>query len=733
MRLHIFIFIFFLLFAELVSGSPAKRDKMILTQPDGSTFTAIFKGDEFIRIKTTTDGHAIMQNEEGWWCYATYDNGGNRICTDIKVGDTTSGNIPSESQEIPYRLLSQKAKSLRTDLALMEETGLTMCSTDSETRTLSGAKHGLVILAEFQDVRFLHSKNDFDAMLNQSGYNLNGAVGSAREYFDDQFQGVIEFDFRVSGIVTLRGKREYYGANNSSGNDSRPAEMIIEACKLADDQIDFSLYDDDSDGIVDNVFVIFAGEDEAEGADEDCIWSHSWYIRSGAQKTLQLDGCMIDRYACTSEITRIYDEDGILEDTRLCSIGTFCHEYCHTFGLPDMYDTDYDNEDGWAAGLWNTTSIMDAGNQNNHGNTPPNFNAIERYLLGISEPGTIEEDGVYSMSPINVDGEYYMMETDADGEYYLFECRSTQQKWDAHIGGSGMLVYHIDRKEDVIDKWTTANTVNSNASHQCADLVEADGRRDNYSGPDDYLAKKGNTKGIFFPYDDINSLPSSGNPGLNFWSGEEGRLSITGIRWNEDKGIDFSVIGNSDQTTPPSIRNSMDYDSFSDGAIILFQSTRDYEGEATVAYGLTGEDTTMVSIRPYEPGKYAIYLSDLQPSATYTVTASIRINELEGKSRSITFMTKKAPTFNWPYMHFGKARRNTNGTFLHDSRIPLKVINAQDAVEIRWTFNDQEIRTDGDHYYSLTGDGVLKAHITWKDGSEDVVVKEITIAPLMVQ
>ena len=84
---------------------------MILTQPDGSSFTAVFKGDEFIRIKTTTDGHAIMQNEEGWWCYATYDNGGNRICTDIKVGDTTSGNIPSESQEIPYRLLSQKAKS----------------------------------------------------------------------------------------------------------------------------------------------------------------------------------------------------------------------------------------------------------------------------------------------------------------------------------------------------------------------------------------------------------------------------------------------------------------------------------------------------------------------------------------------------------------------------------------------------------------------------------------------
>ena len=728
MRLRIFIFILFVFFAELASGSPAKRGRMTLTQPDGSSFIAIFKGDEFIRIKTTVDGHAIMQDDEGWWCYATFDHNGARICSRDRVGQPAVGDIFTQSSNIPHNILSQNARAIRQEMAIARG----IFSTSKAPLTLSGIRHGLIILAEFQDVRFQHTESDFEALLTQQGYSTNGATGCAKEYFDEQFKGSVKFDFHVSDIVTLRGKRDYYGANGPSGNDSRPAEMIIDACKLADAQIDFSMYDDDCDGVVDNVFVIFAGEDEAEGADEDCIWSHAWYLKSGALKTLQLDGCLIDRYACSSEISRIYDEDGNLIESRLCGIGTFCHEYCHTFGLPDMYDTDYDDEDGWAAGLWNTTSIMDSGNQNNHGNTPPNFNAIERELLGISEPSLISEDGAYNLRPVNIHGEYYRMETDAEGEYYLFECRSALQKWDAYIGGSGMLVYHIDRKEDVLDKWLTSNTVNSNAAHQCADLVEADGRRDNYSGPDEYLQKKGNTAGIFFPYNNINSIPSSGSPGLDFWSGDEGNLAITGIRWNEEEHLGFSVIRNSEQTAPPSIRNSMDYDSFCDGAIVLFESSREYDGEATVAYGLTGEDTTVVKILPYEPGKYAIYLDNLLPSSTYTVSASIIINDLEGKSRSLTFMTKKAPTFTWPYMHFGKTRRNSNGTFLHDSRIPLKLINAQDAADIRWTFNDKEIQAEADHYYSLTSDGTLKAYITWEDGSEDIVVKEITLAPLMV-
>ena len=728
---RILTIILFSLFAAYSYASPAKRGPMILTQPDGTSFTAIFKGDEFIKIKTTAEGHAIMQDQQGWWCYATFDSDGTRICNEWKVGQEVPGIVLNESMNIPLGVMSANAREIRANAAPVAE--MQKLTQGTKTKTPSGIKHGIVILAEFQDIGFVSTKEEFESMLMQTGYSRHGATGSAKEYFDDQFGGYIEFDFDVSEIVTLKGKREYYGANNSSGNDSRPADLIIDACRLADEHVDFSLYDDDGDGVVDNVFVFFAGEDEAEGGDENCIWSHAWYIRSGAQKTLQLDGCLIDRYACTSEMTRIYDSSGRLEATRLSGIGTFCHEYSHTFGLPDMYDTDYDNEDGWAAGLWGTTSIMDSGNQNNHGNTPPNFNAIERELLGISAPQALTKDGAYTMKPININGEYFRMETDADNEYYLFECRSSAQKWDSHIGGSGMLIYHIDRKENVLDRWTIHNTVNSDASHQCADLIEADRRRDSFSGPDDYISRKGNTKGLFFPYNDINSISATGQPGLNFWSGNQGKISITGIRINEEGGVDFSVIGESELTTPPSVRNTVDYDVFTDAAIIMFESSREYEGEATVSYGLTGQETATVTVLPYKPGHYSILIEDLQPAKTYTVTMSFTIKGVEGKSREVSFMTKKTPTFTWPYMHFGKAQRNTNGTFLHDSRIPLKIVNAKDASEIKWTFNDKEIKTEGDHYYTLEGSGTLKAHIIWEDGTEEVVVKDITLAPLSAQ
>lgn len=736
MRLRtIIISILLVISAAHSFGSPAKRGHIRLIQPDGSSFAATFRGDEFTKIKTTADGYAIMQDENGWWCYATFDDTGARTCSGWKVGQAAPDAVLTDSRHIPHELLARKAASLKAEAAgkACQRLPVPELMTAGATKAPVVTKHGIVILAEFQDVRFESSEEDFEAMLTQTGYDRYGATGSAKEYFEEQFAGVVGFEFDVSRIVTLKGKMEYYGGNDSYGNDIRPTELIIEACRLADQDVDFSAYDDNGDGVVDNVFVFFAGDDEAEGGSEDCIWSHSWYLSSVSRNTLTLDGCIIDGYACASEMTRIHDETGNLQERRISGIGTFCHEYSHTFGLADMYDTDYDSEGGWAAGLWGSTSIMDGGNQNNHGNTPPNFNAIERYMLGITDPIRMRRDGTYSMLPINIKGEYFLLESEEDGEFYLFECRSSGQKWDAYIGGSGMLVYHIDRREEVMNRWNILNNVNSDASHQHADLVEADGRADSFTDINDYLSRRGNIQGVFFPYKDMDKLLPGARPGLNFWSGYDGKVSITEIRMDDEGGISFNFTGDADETTPPSVRSSVSCDAFCDGAILNFKSNREYEGAATVSYGITGQRSTTVSVMPYIPGHYAISLEGLKPSESYTVTMSFSLNGVEGKQRSVSFMTKSEPSVKWPYMHFGNARRNNSGSFLYDSRIPLKVVNAMNAADIRWTFNDEVIQTEGDYYYTLTEDGILKAYITWEDGSEDVVIKEITLSPLTAQ
>ena len=54
-------------------------------------------------------------------------------------------------------------------------------------------------------------------------------------------------------------------------------------------------------------------------------------------------------------------------------------------GLADLYDTD-GSDNGQSDGVWYWTSLMDGGNMNNGGNTPPFYNALGiSFLSGLAE------------------------------------------------------------------------------------------------------------------------------------------------------------------------------------------------------------------------------------------------------------------------------------------------------------------------------------------------------------
>lgn len=734
---HRTILIILTIFISLTATAvPARRGAIPLTQPDGTVFTALFRGDESVRIKTTTDGYAIIQDEEGWWCYAEFDEKGHRYCSGWRVGSDVPQEVVSRSKDIPYRRISEMARFKST---LAEGRGPSIKDMVERPVTRNSdpvVKHGIVILAEFKDVSFKHSREDFEALLTREGYSEHGAIGSAKEYFDAQFGGRIEFRFDVSEIVRLSGSRADYGENDESGQDKAPALMIMEACRLADGTVDFSLYDDDSDGQIDNVFVFFAGEDEAEGADEECIWSHAWYIYNGAGYNMSLDGKMLNRYACTSELTRLTVADGTT--TTMAGIGTFCHEYSHTFGLPDFYDTDYDESGGEAAGLWNRTSLMDSGNQNGRGHVPPYFNAIERELLGLCTPEVIDRDGTYILEPVHLNGKTYRIDTDHPDEYFLLECRSAD-RWDSKVGGSGMLVYHIDRSDrdsgyseyygseiTAIRRWSNANEVNCRPDHQCADLLEADGRQDGFSPEesDQHRISASNINGVYFPYTDITSITPESNPGLTYWSGGKSKASITNIRW-ENGNIAFSIIGFSESSTPPEVKN-IAHEAFSDAAIVRFESSRLFDGNAVVSWGRTGKETQSMTVQAYEPGKFAAVIKGLEPgNKTYTVTMAFEIEGIVGKSESASFMTKKAPAVSWPYIYMTNVTKTPDGRITKGTEIPLILSNASEAASIKWTFDDMPVGDGGNGYLTVTESGTLKAQIIFEDGSETVVIKEI--------
>lgn len=731
MKHRILIFVFLTLFVSYAAQAGPVHDRMVLLeQPDGTVFRAKFTGDEYLRVKTTLDGCAIVQGGDGWWCYARYESDGTKVSTGVRVGDAVQTEVLTESRNIPFIRLSALASEARSRAAVDEvpifrrmlDLESVKTKSDEDNSSAPIAKRGIVILAQFANLEFRYSREDFDRLLNSSSYSRAGATGSAKEYFEAQFNGRVQFTFDVSDIVTLSHNLDHYGGNvpgqGGSESDKAPAEMVIEACQLADEKVDFSLYDDDGDGQVDNVFVFFAGGDEAEGAGDDCLWSHAWYIKDGAGKNLILDGKRINRYACASELSRFYTSGNVV-DYRLAGIGTFCHEYSHTLGLQDMYDTDYEGSGGESEALWDTTSLMDGGNHNNESNTPPFFNAIEREMMGLSQPLLIENDGVYRLDPINISGKYYRIDTDHEDEYYLLECRYATS-WDAYIGGSGLLLYHIDRSDrnagfsDLMGRDVTAlerwrrNEVNCRPKCQCADLIEA-------------MPGALSARNVFYPLENVNSIPSNK---LIFWTGEECKFSINDIHW-EGKEIVFSVTGGNEDTTPPDpIR--LGYDRFQDAAIVSFDSSRPYSESAVVTWGVTGKTPQTMTVAPYQEGRYAAVLENLEPRTSYTVTVSFAINGVTGKQGVLSFMTTSY-TDGHPYIYLKNVQRQPDGTFPLGSRLPLRVYNAVGAERVDWTLNGKSVKVDADGYYTLKEGGCLKAVVHWEDGSEDVIIKEIRI------
>jgi len=705
------IYLILLILPVIAMAGPVGETNTIYTQPDGSSFAVRVYGDEWLRIRTTQDGAAIIKDEDGWWCYAVYNVNGEISSTGHHVGNAPA-EIISAARNIPYRTLSSNAarrRSVGNEQALRTIESIRNQSVQTKGSGQTYQKRGLVLLVEFSDVKFKFTKEQFYRLLNEQ-------TGSAKQYFQEQFGQGWEFIFDVSDILTLNWPSSHYGKNDEKEDfDYCPWDMIAQACQLADNTIDFSLYDQDGDNYVDNVYVFYAGLSESEHTDQpDLIWPHQYYIYSGKGINLVLDGKRIDRYACSSEIRG---------DRDLAGIGSFCHEYAHTLGLMDLYDTDYDEEDGWAAGTWRSTSLMDGGNYNNDSQTPPYFNCIERELLGISQATVLQTGQSYELSPVNENGQFYRLDTDTKDEYYLFECRSNDG-WDKYIGGKGMLVYHIDKNlKSIFDGYEysvwTMNEINTRVDHQCADLIEADGRSDRINSLSDL---KGNISEIFFPTTRVTSLGTDGSPQLDFWNGNTSNVSITGIR-NVNGKITFNVVDRDAVQGVPSVRN-VEYTTFPDAAIITFEAS-DTDIPNTVAvidWKKTASDAPYTTIKPASigDGKYACKIEGLE-SGNVSYEALIRFETQEGVSSSykLPFMTKRKPGVSWPYIYMPQTRR--------DNALALHVVGASEASEISWYYDDVPVNPGKDYIFRPDASGVLKAVVIWEDGSKDIIIKQLNV------
>lgn len=486
---------------------PAYPKPLKVKQADGSWITIQMHGDEHGHYVMTSDGiplvfNAQLRNYE----YADWKNGGVQA-SGIKATEASdrSAQVKKfiESQDKSAILESfkrarlqqlQQVFSSRRNASL--KNGINSASPLSAVSSLvsrsssnpqeeklnnfptTGEVHSLVILVQFADTKFSTVGSDahqfFNSMLNEPGFTYsNGANGSARDFYLNSSNGRFQPQFDVIGPVTLPEKYSYYGANQGSSvdNPARLEQFVREACTLADPLVDFSQYDHNQDGYIDNIYFFYAGKGEADSGDGNAIWPHSAYYSDMAkdaglsETSLKLDGIEVGNYTCSNEI------NGTLITPQPAGIGTFVHEFGHVLGLADHYDVNY-GMTTFAPGSFDT---MAQASYNNNGNTPAAFSAYERACLGWLDL-TVLKNGVDSLNvlpDLNDSNKAYVVPVGGtnDEEYFIMENRQ-KKGWDAFIPGHGMLLWHIDYDAKAWEK----NELNITGTHQRVDIVEADNK-----------------------------------------------------------------------------------------------------------------------------------------------------------------------------------------------------------------------------------------------------------------
>lgn len=443
-----------------------------ITLADGTVVKAELVGDEHLTYWRTADGA----------CYRHTPSAG--VFSKVELSA-----LQSEYDAV----VAQKAAR---EKAILESARTSMPVKKVEGSKFQGKKKCLVILANFADTKFKpeHTLDLYKQIINGENYSDEtlGFKGSVRDYFKAQSGGQFEIDFDVVGPVDLPKGYAGYGKNDASGRDQAALvyPMVEDAVNLAKDQVtDWKQYDWDGDGLVEEVFVLYAGHGQATyPQDPDLVWPH----KSAIDPMTVADGVKVSVYACSCELGATEAIDGI---------GAFCHEFSHCMGLKDHYDI---NGRGYGTGFWD---IMCFGCYNGNTFLPAEYNSYEKMFCGWKEPIVLnaEPQKIEGMKALAAGGDTYIFYNDGnENEYYMLENRQ-KTGWDAALPGEGLIVLHVDYSKGA---WED-NQVNYNAARQRMTVIPAD----NTLGSTDE-----DKAGDAWPYQGNNSLTNYSRPACTVYN-----------------------------------------------------------------------------------------------------------------------------------------------------------------------------------------------------------------------
>lgn len=672
---------------------PAKPGPIKVTQSDGTQLTVRLIGDERRHYILSSDGYTLTGGPDGDLYYAELSASGKLVPTKVKARPASA--LSADERAIVSRLGKELKPTYikpmnmpavqQTQTPVLPAAGKPAPPRRITSALTTGKLRSLIILVESSDKRFssASAQQDFYNLLMQDGYSVNGATGSAWNYYHDNSRGLFDPEFVVVGPYKASQTSAYYAGSNGSEN---AAQLIVEACRLADKDVNFTDFADG--GVIRDVFVFYAGRGYADSGDPTTIWPHRWDVRSGGYYNERLDGVQLQGYACGAELNGRY---------QMTAIGTFCHEFGHVLGWPDFYDTDNKGSGGEAPAL-ESFSLMCSGSYNNDSRTPPSLNILERWMVGWTEPEEITENGTYSLAPVS-DNKGYLVQTPTANDYFLLENRDTRNnKWDLPLNSAadcrGLLVYHVDYTSRYAPLWSY-NTLNNNPAHECMKLVRSVPGESSYHHP----------QRTFFPgSNNVTTLSSDVNADYISWNRERTLISFSDIK------LDGSQVSLSVKTKAALKARVLanQYD-----ALLMWEGNPAAEWKIVWKSTETQNEATVTGNNTY-------HINGLSPSTQYTVTVT-QVSDTIESSTTLTFETEPSYTYR-------KVRLIVADTgYTHITPILLGILDYPGTIgRIDWYIDNQ--KTENTYITLEAGEHSIMAVITDADTqAQQYIVKYITV------
>ncbi|MBQ8657102.1 MAG: M6 family metalloprotease domain-containing protein [Prevotella sp.] len=420
-----------LLVAVTTAAAPAFPCWQWLRARSGELVEVMLVGDEYMHYFLTRDSLRMQYDEQGLL-------------------------VPLREQD--YADMQHRA-------TLRKHSNLKSQTSNLKSQIYCGTRRQLVLLASFSDLTFKEEQPVllWDNIFNQENFTMPPFHGSVHDYFYAQSYGQFNLQFDLYHVTLAKPHGDYRSIGTDDSNAGLLLMDLLTAMK--NEVADWSVYDWDGDGYVEQVLMLFAGQAQNDGGDSQTIWSHQWSLTGQDREPYAVTDAngtyYADNYGCFPELSGRKDYG---------SFGTLCHEYGHCLGLPDFY---YGTRK--VVGTWD---VMDYGNYNDGGFCPVGYSAHERMVLGwldvteLTEPAAITD-----LKPLSQNQQAYMIRNDGyANEYYIIENRQPTG-WDSSLPGSGVLIFHIDYDEEI---WRTASP-NTNREKRYT-IFPANNNTTDYSG-----------------------------------------------------------------------------------------------------------------------------------------------------------------------------------------------------------------------------------------------------------